>query len=100
MNRLNRYETNLCNRLEQGVALLSSFGSSNVKLLADWFHMNIEEQDLANSFRQHGSWVGHIHFADTNRRAVGFGHLDVRPIIAALREIKLHGLSQCRSANR
>jgi sugar phosphate isomerase/epimerase len=88
---LNRYETNLCNRLEQGAELLASLDRPNVKLLADWFHMNIEEQDLANSFRQHGNWVGHIHFADTNRRAVGFGHLDVRPIIAALREINYTG---------
>ena len=40
---LNRYETNLFNTLAEGVAVLESLTTDNVKLLADLFHMNIEE---------------------------------------------------------
>jgi sugar phosphate isomerase/epimerase len=86
---LNRYETDQCNRLEQGVCLIA--GLERTRLLADWFHMNIEEKDIAESLRCAGSAVGHIHFADTNRQAIGCGHLDVPPLIDALRDIRYDG---------
>ena len=44
---LNRYETNLVNDVADGVKLIEQSGCDNVKLLADLFHMNIEEADLA-----------------------------------------------------
>ena len=53
--------------------------------------MNIEERDIAGALRIAGDKVGHIHFADTNRLAVGWGHLDVPPIVAALRDIHYDG---------
>jgi sugar phosphate isomerase/epimerase len=86
---LNRYETDQANTLAQGVAILD--GISNVRLLADWFHMNIEEASIAGAFLEHGSSVGHVHFADTNRMAVGFGHLNVAPIVQALKEVSYAG---------
>ena len=39
---LNRYETNLVNTIADGVNLIKSLKTDNVKLLADLFHMNIE----------------------------------------------------------
>jgi sugar phosphate isomerase/epimerase len=83
---LNRYETNLVNTVEAGVNLVKSFGG-NVLLLADLFHMNIEEVDLAAALRAGGGLIGHVHFVDSNRRAAGLGHLDYAPVVQALREI-------------
>jgi sugar phosphate isomerase/epimerase len=84
---LNRYETDLANTVADGVALLETLSTRNVRLLADLFHMNIEEQDLAGAVRAGGRHVGHVHFVDSNRRAAGLGHTDFRPIAAALKEI-------------
>jgi sugar phosphate isomerase/epimerase len=84
---LNRYETNLITGVADGLALLESLRTRNVKLLCDLFHMNIEESSIADALRSAGATVGHVHFADTNRRAVGFGHLDIAPIIHALESI-------------
>lgn len=84
---LNRYETNVFNRLGEAATYLGTLRSRNVRLLADLFHMAIEEADLAAAMRAAGSLVGHVHFADSNRRAVGLGHTVVPPIISALREI-------------
>ena len=64
---LNRYETNLVNTLGDGVQLLTGIGAQRVKLLADLYHMNIEETNLADALRKAGSHVGHVHFADSNR---------------------------------
>ena len=88
---LNRYETNLFNRLGDTAAWLRSQKIANVRLLADLFHMNIEEADSAAALREAGECVGHVHFADSNRRAIGFGQTNVAPIIAALRAIGYAG---------
>ena len=88
---LNRYETNLFNRTPDAAAWLRTLRTKNIRILSDLFHMNIEETDIAASLREAGSLVGHVHFADSNRRAMGLGHTAVAPIIAALREIEYDG---------
>ncbi len=84
---LNRYETNMVNTLDAGAALLRSLSTKNVRLLADLFHMNIEETDVAAALRAAGGSIGHVHFVDSNRRPAGLGHIDYAPIVMALREI-------------
>jgi sugar phosphate isomerase/epimerase len=83
---LNRYETNLVNTVEAGVALLKSLSTKNVLLLADLYHMNIEEASLPAALRAGKGAIGHVHFVDSNRRPAGLGHLDFSPIAAALVE--------------
>lgn len=84
---LNRYETNLINTLGDGVQFLKSHQILHVGLLADLFHMNIEEADMAASIRAAGDLVIHVHFADSNRRPVGNGHSDFSEVAKALKEI-------------
>jgi len=81
---LNRYETNLFNRAEDAAAFLSSRKISHVKLLCDLFHMNLEEASIPAALRAVAGYLGHVHFADSNRQAIGFGHLETAPIIEAL----------------
>lgn len=88
---LNRYETNLLNRVEESLNFLDGLPSDNVKLLCDLFHMNIEEDNIAGSLRLADARLGHVHFADSNRRAIGLGHTEAAPIIQALREIGYSG---------
>ncbi|PSR55019.1 sugar phosphate isomerase [Adhaeribacter arboris] len=88
---LNRYETNLFNNLSSGVEFLNFLKTRNVKLLADLFHMNIEESSLPESIRTFGPAIGHIHFADSNRRPVGFGHTAMAEIATALQESNYQG---------
>ena len=88
---LNRYESNFVSTVDAGLDLLKTAGSDNVRLLCDLFHMNIEEQDIAASLRRAGKSVGHVHLADSNRRAAGGGHTDFAAIAKALREIGYTG---------
>ncbi|MFG0255097.1 MAG: TIM barrel protein [Rhodopirellula sp. JB053] len=88
---LNRYETNLIKTIAEGVAFLNRLSTDNVKLLADLFHMNIEEANVAEALRQGGDAIGHIHFVDSNRQAAGLGHTDFEPIASALRDIGYNG---------
>lgn len=94
---LNRYETNLVNDVAGGVkfihhvASISSEAASNLTLLADLFHMNIEEADIARAIRAGGHHIGHVHLADSNRRPAGLGHTNFAPIAEALRQIGYDG---------
>lgn len=88
---LNRYETNLFCQQAEAAEFLTARGLGPVKLLCDLFHMNIEEPDSAAALRACGSRVGHVHWADSNRLAIGLGHTDPRPIVAALRSIGYQG---------
>jgi len=83
---LNRYETNLLNTLADAAGFLGQRATRNVRILVDLFHANIEEADMAASIRAHARYVGHVHWADSNRRAAGLGHTDFAPIAAALRD--------------
>jgi sugar phosphate isomerase/epimerase len=94
---LNRYETDLVNTVEAGVALLRSLKTKNVLLLADLFHMNIEEADIAAALRAGGGHIGHVHFVDSNRRPAGCGHLDYAPIARALSEIGYDGFASAEA---
>lgn len=88
---LNRYETNLFNRVGDAAAFLQQEKLSNVTLLADLFHMNIEETCLADALTENIAHIGHIHFADSNRRAMGFGHTDFRALFELLQKIGYTG---------
>ena len=88
---LNRYETNLFNLQLDAAAFLEERHFKGVRILADLFHMNIEEKDLAATIRSLGNSLGHLHFADSNRRAIGFGHTPAADVVAALHHIHYSG---------
>jgi sugar phosphate isomerase/epimerase len=88
---LNRYETNLINCVHDGLMLLNKLTTRSVKLLADLYHMNIEERSIADALRAGGRQIGHIHFVDSNRRPPGEGHIDFVAAVAVLQEIGYDG---------
>lgn len=88
---LNRYETNLLTTVADGAEFLKTLQTDNVRLLADLFHMNIEEADLAAAIRSGAGAIGHVHFVDSNRQATGRGHMDFGPIAQALQDINYDG---------
>ena len=85
---LNRYESNLLNRAEDVMKFLGTLDTDNVVILADLFHMNIEEANIADALRTYGKRIGHVHFVDSNRRPAGCGHMEYAPIAAALKDIE------------
>jgi sugar phosphate isomerase/epimerase len=94
---LNRYETNMATTVEAGVRILDGLSTKNVVLLADLFHMNIEETDVAAALRAGGKHIGHVHFVDSNRRPAGLGHIDYAPIVAALESIGYNGFASAEA---
>jgi sugar phosphate isomerase/epimerase len=92
---INRYEDYMVNRLEQAVDLAEEVrrevGVDSVRVCADLFHMNIEEDDLAKAITSAGSHIAHVHVDDSNRLQPGTGHLDFAGAFGALHEIGYDG---------
>ncbi|MBE3040399.1 MAG: sugar phosphate isomerase/epimerase [Chloroflexi bacterium] len=88
---LNRYETSMGHRLEECIGYVEIIGSSNMKIVGDTFHMNIEEASLPDAIEKAGSRLAHLHFPDSHRLAPGGGHIDFPPILDALRRIDYSG---------
>jgi D-psicose/D-tagatose/L-ribulose 3-epimerase len=88
---LNRYESYFLRSLQNAARLALDIDRRNVGLMADLFHMNIEEADVAGAIRAAGNIVWHVHLADSNRRPPGLGHTDFAGVMAALTEIGYEG---------
>jgi sugar phosphate isomerase/epimerase len=92
---INRYEDYMVNRLDQAVSLAEAvereLGLGSVRVCADLFHMNIEEDDLGKAIAATGRRLAHVHVDDSNRLQPGTGHLDFGTAFDALRAIGYHG---------
>ena len=84
LEALNRYETHLVNTVAQADQLRRETESARIAIMADVFHMNIEEHDVVETMRAHGTAIRHVHLADSNRREPGAGHVDFARVLAAL----------------
>jgi D-psicose/D-tagatose/L-ribulose 3-epimerase len=88
---VNRFEQFIMNTAVEGIAFAERVGSPNCKILLDTFHMNIEEDSLGGSIVEAGSWLGHFHLGETNRRPPGRGRIPWPEIFGALRQINYQG---------
>lgn len=97
---LNRYESHLLNTAAQALAFVEAVGAANVGLLLDAYHMNIEEADPVVAILDAGDRLFSFHTADSNRQAVGRGHIDFSALVAALKQIGYDGdlIVECTAA--
>jgi sugar phosphate isomerase/epimerase len=85
------FEANTLLTVLETVDFLRSLGHSNLGVIADTFHMNIEECCLPASLMAAKGYLTHVHFADSNRWYPGAGHLNFREVLEALRLIGYDG---------
>jgi sugar phosphate isomerase/epimerase len=88
---LNRYESQFIQRLDQAYKVCAAVGSPNIRFMADFFHMNIEEVDMGKAIEATAEYLGYVHLADSHRYQPGSGHLDFGPGLAALKRIGYDG---------
>lgn len=88
---LNRFETDFCNTARQGVELVRAVASPAVGIMLDTFHMNMEEDDLAQAIREAGAHLAHFQANENHRGFIGTGHIDWPAICRALAEISYSG---------
>ena len=85
---LNRFEGYLLNTAAEGVEFVRQVDHKSVKIMLDTFHMNIEEDSFGAAIRTAGSYLGHFHIGECNRKVPGKGRIPWREIAEALNDIR------------
>lgn len=84
---LNRFETVLVNTLDAARQLAEAVNEPSVGVMADLFHMNIEERDHVQALRSIAPYLMHVHIADNTREAAGLGQTDFAKVFRTLLDI-------------
>ena len=83
----NKKETHFLNLQSQAVGFIEAVGAPGFKLLSDFYHMQLEEQDIAATLRQFGKYTVYVHLADGKARTEpGSLPFDYRPGFRALKD--------------
>lgn len=92
---INRYENAFLQRCEQALSLLNQTKHPQVKMMIDFFHTSIEEDNNGQAIRLANKEIVHFHVADSNRKSTGRGQTDWFEIFRALRDIDYVGAMAC-----
>ena len=88
---LNRYEDFMVNTLADAVSIVEEVDSPGLAVIADTFHMSIEESDIAAAITGAGHHIKHVQLGDSNRLEPGAGHYDWPETLDALESIGYTG---------
>ena len=87
----NRYETHLVNTVGQAIEMVQAIDHPATCVMADTFHMGIEESDPIGALMSAGPLLGHMHLADNTRAAPGTGTIGFLPYVKALIDVDYQG---------
>jgi len=88
---LNRFENDVINVVDQGLALIEAVGCTAVGLHLDTFHMHLEEKDSAAAIRRAAGRIFHVHACENDRGVPGTGQVNWASIAQALRDVDYQG---------
>lgn len=83
---INHFSTDFLTTIDQAIDVCSLVGSDNVKLMADFYHMNIEEADVGKSLMKASDRIIHVHLKDSNGQLPGLGHTNFTEGINILKQ--------------
>ncbi len=96
---LNRFQGYALNTVTQGLDLLGAVDCSQLGLLLDLFHMNIEEKDVIEAFLQAETNCFHIHACAKDRGTPGSDSFAWNDWFQALKKIDYQGWVTIESFN-
>jgi sugar phosphate isomerase/epimerase len=89
---LTKKETHYMNLQGHGARIIEQAGGQCARLLSDFYHMQMEEQDIADTLARYGKYTGYVHLADgVKRTEPGSLPFDYRPGFKALKKAGYHG---------
>jgi sugar phosphate isomerase/epimerase len=89
---LTKKETHFMNLQSQGAAIIEAIGEPGFKLLSDFYHMQMEEQNIAETLTRYGKHTAYVHLADGEKRTEpGSLPFDYRPGFRALKKSNFTG---------
>lgn len=86
---INSFEIDSYNTISDSIGLIDEINSKNLTLLLDSYHTNLEEDPTTiwDYLKEIAPKVGHIHLADSTRRAPGSGNFDFKSFLSIFKDI-------------
>jgi len=81
---INRFESCVATTVDDAAVLLASARSAGLGLMADTFHMNIEERNPVAALSRHAPSLIHMHASENDRGPCGTGHVPWEELFDAL----------------
>jgi sugar phosphate isomerase/epimerase len=78
--------------------LIDQTGRDNIGIQIDWFHANFEELNPYEAVMDAGNLLWHMHFRDSNSLTPGYGTVDFKAVMRALKRIDYAGYCTIESA--
>ncbi len=91
VNRFEQFLFNDAREAREATEFVKDVNRTNVKVMLNTFHMNIEEDFFRNAIITTGPYLGHLHIGEPNRKVPGKGRIPWQEIGEALREIGYDG---------
>ena len=88
---INHYEMVFFQTCAETASFIDEFGLDNCFIHLDTYHMQLEENSMADAIRQAGDKLGYFHIADSQRWYPGSGEMKYEPVFDALSEIGYKG---------
>ncbi len=88
---LNRFESYLCNTMEQLARLVKETNHPNVKAMFDTHHANMEEKKYSSAIETIAPYLHHVHISENDRGTPGEGHIQFDDTFLALKKIGYSG---------
>ena len=90
INRFEGYQ-GFMNSVAEAMALVDEIDSPWLGVMADCFHVNIEDRSVVDALTRAGRRLLHVHLADSTRYAPGTGHIDFLQVVRTLKSIDYRG---------
>jgi sugar phosphate isomerase/epimerase len=84
--------TDLCTSVEGAFGLVCDVNHPNFGLMIDCKAASNDVRPVDKTIRLFGPYIKHVHTNDPTSKAAGFGTLDYKPIMKALKEINYQGI--------
>ena len=89
---INRFRVALVRTIEEALNMIHDIDLPNIHIAADVYHMHMEEsRGIAQAIRDANVHLKCLHLGDNTRYPPGYGTIDWKPIIHALRDIGFEG---------
>ena len=87
---INHLEINTINKVSECVEVIEKSGLP-LYIMADTYHMFLEEEPMIETFKEALPLIKHIHFVDSNRLAPGMGISRLKEVYRFLKEVRYEG---------
>lgn len=91
LEALNRFESYLCNTMDQLSRLVHAVAHPNVKAMYDTHHSNVEEKKVATAIQTIAPVLRHVHISENDRGTPGDGLVHWDETFAALAKVNYQG---------